>query len=248
MSRPAPRPATPSARTPARLAVALWLAIASGVLAPPVLAADRAGSVAQEGPAWHSLTRQQQAALAPLQQEWHRIDAGRKAKWIEVAGRFPAMPLEEQARVQERMADWARMSPSDRGRARAGFQELRQLPPSDRQAAWEAYRALPPERRDALARQQRSSDPGSKASSRAGERDPRDLRPATPTDIQGSAGATTRLVNRPPALPPHQQSGLPKVAGTPGFVDPQTLLPQRGAQGAAALRPSPRASEPARKR
>jgi hypothetical protein len=36
----------------------------------------------------------------------------------------------------------------------------------------------------------------------------------------------------------HQQVGLPKVAATPGFVDAETLLPQRGAQGAAARSPA----------
>jgi hypothetical protein len=35
----------------------------------------------------------------------------------------------------------------------------------------------------------------------------------------------------------HQQAGLPKVAAMPGFVDSATLLPTRGAQGAAARAP-----------
>jgi hypothetical protein len=35
--------------------------------------------------------------------------------------------------------------------------------------------------------------------------------------------------------PAHQQTGLPKIAATPGFVDPVTLLPRRGPQGAAAV-------------
>jgi hypothetical protein len=29
---------------------------------------------------------------------------------------------------------------------------------------------------------------------------------------------------------------MPKIAATPGFVDPATLLPKRGPQGAAAQR------------
>lgn len=232
--RPAPdRFGTRHARRGAtRLGAAvLWLALGLATLPAGVLAAD-----APSGPTWSSLSRQQQAALAPLQQEWAGIDASRKAKWLEVAERFGGMPPEERARVQKRMADWARMTPAERGRARAGFQELRQLPPADRQAAWDAYQALPPDQREDLARQriQSKAEPP-----RADERKDRTLRPATPTDVRGSTGATTRLVTRPAAPPAHQQSGLPKVAERPDFVNPQTLLPQRGAQGAATLVPMP---------
>ena len=52
--------------------------------------------------------------------------------------------------------------------------------------------------------------------------------------IQRGSGATTNLVSKPTTPPMHQQTGLPKVAATPGFVDSATLLPKRGAQGAAA--------------
>jgi len=41
-------------------------------------------------------------------------------------------------------------------------------------------------------------------------------------------------MSKRPAPPAHQQTGLPKIAATPEFVDRTTLLPQRGAQGAAA--------------
>lgn len=64
-------------------------------------------------------------------------------------------------------------------------------------------------------------------------------RPVAPTMVQATPGATTTLVTRPPAPPPHQQTGLPKIAATPGFVDSKTLLPKRGPQGAAAVRPAP---------
>jgi hypothetical protein len=60
----------------------------------------------------------------------------------------------------------------------------------------------------------------------------------SPTVVQRGAGATTNLVSKPAAPPLHQQAGLPKVAATPGFVDRATLLPQRGAQGAAAVAPA----------
>ena len=76
-----------------------------------------AAAEAERGPAWAALTPVQQQLLAPLGREWHQIDAARKQKWLEVASRFPTLPAEERARIQARMAEWARMSPAERGRA-----------------------------------------------------------------------------------------------------------------------------------
>jgi hypothetical protein len=56
--------------------------------------------------------------------------------------------------------------------------------------------------------------------------------------VQAAPGATTTLISKRPAPPSHQQPGLPKIAATPNFVDKQTLLPQRGAQGAAVVPPA----------
>jgi hypothetical protein len=61
-------------------------------------------------------------------------------------------------------------------------------------------------------------------------------RPVSPTVVQAAPGATTTLITRRPAPPPHQQTGMPKIAATPEFVNKTTLLPQRGPQG-AAVRP-----------
>ena len=54
-----------------------------------------------------------------------------------------------------------------------------------------------------------------------------------PTAQQAKPGATTTAMTSRPQPPAHQQPGLPKIAATPGFVDPSTLLPRRGPQGAA---------------
>lgn len=211
-----------------------------------------------QGPAWSQLNAGQQAALAPLQQDWAMIDAPRKQKWLELAARFPQMSGDEQARVQRRMAEWARMSPEQRGEARLNYQQARQLPLEERQSRWEAYRSLPPERRKELAAQAGSlkqSDGQKRGAKGAGEApraerlersksnivpNPRfvaEPKRIAPTVIQAKPGASTNLITQPPSPPPHQQTGLPKVAATPGFVDEATLLPRRGPQGAAALAP-----------
>jgi Protein of unknown function (DUF3106) len=191
--------------------------------------------------------------LAPLERDWAQVTPAQRQKWLDVANRYGSLPADEKSRVQERMAEWSRLSPQDRARARLNFQEARQLGREERQQQWEAYRALPPEQRRELA--ERAQPPATSAPRRA----PRSAadeaasvksnvvrapvapsaQPVGPTVVQRGSGATTNLVSKPTAPPLHQQAGLPKVAATPGFVDSSTLLPQRGAQGAAVRAPAP---------
>jgi hypothetical protein len=132
------------------------------------------------------------------------------------------------------------------------FQEARQLTPEERQARWKAYQALPPEQKEELARRAKPTPP--KAQTEAAPRksnivpNPVYGAPAkavAPTVVQGAPGATTTLVTKPGQPPRHQQTGMPKIAATPGFVDSATLLPKRGPQGAAPSAVG--ASQPARR-
>ena len=174
------------------------------------------------------------------------------------------MPKEEQVRVQARMADWARMTPTERSRARLQFQEVKQVPASERQAKWEAYQALPEDQKHALAQTAKHSARAASTSALArdgksqptgpavpeGKRNlvqastPSPSRAVTPTAQQAKPGATTTTMTSRPQVPAHQQAGLPKIAATSGFVDPSTLLPKRGPQG-AAVRSASAPSEPA---
>ena len=106
---------------------------------------------AEQGPAWATLKPAQREALKPLERDWSGIDAQRKQKWIEIAERFPAMPVQDKARMQARMVEWAKLTPSERGQVRLNYQEAKQVPAGNRQASWEAYQALPPEQRRELA-------------------------------------------------------------------------------------------------
>ncbi len=209
-------------------------------------AADAVG-----GPAWSQLTPAQRQALAPLERDWSRIDEPRRAKWLEVATRFPTMPIDERQRLQQRMAEWARLTPAERSSARLQFQEARVLSPSERQAQWQAYQALPETEREALA--SRARRPAKAAASApagapraavaapdaAGKRNLVEPGGNTPRTANGTVqqarpGATTTPITvTRPLPPPHNQAGMPKIAATPGFVDPSTLLPKRGPQGAA---------------
>ena len=246
-----------------------------GSAAPPpaarslVPSAVAAKPKTEDGPRWQKLKPAQRDTLKPLQQEWSQLDASSKLKWIELSERLPSLPVDERTRVQARMAEWAKLTPAERGQARLRFQEAKQIPPSDRRSRWDAYQALPLEEKNELAARAaaartpnaarpRAEDPApglTDRSPRGGAQAKSNIvpnpafsappRPIGPTVIQAAPGATTTLVTRRPTPPAHQQTGLPKIAATPEFVNKSTLLPQRGPQG-AAVRPVGEPAQPRR--
>ena len=214
------------------------LAVAAVTLAALAHAAGASAPV-DKAPTWASLSPAQKSVLAPLQADWAGIEADRKQKWLEVARRFPSLPEAERQRIQQRMVEWARMSPSERGRARLQFQETRQISPADRQARWEAYKSLPDEQRRELAQRARPA-PESRTAEAAGAKrnivpsaHPGAVKPVAPTVVQAKPGVSTSLMSASAPGPTPHQPGLPKIAATRDYVNPQTLLPKRGPQGAA---------------
>jgi hypothetical protein len=235
---------------------AAWLMAAPMAFAQAAGPAREDAKIVQPGPAWSQLTPAQRSALKPLERDWASIPLDRKEKWIDIAGRMPSMPPAERERVQARMSEWAQLSPQQRGQARLAYQEAKQVAPKDRQAQWQAYQALPADQKRQLqARAVPSATGNGKSATRASQRtDQADrpqaksnivpnpahaapLKPIGPTVVQARPGATTRLISKRPMPPAHQQTGLPKIAATPGFVDKATLLPKRGPQGAATRSP-----------
>jgi Protein of unknown function (DUF3106) len=183
-----------------------------------------------------------------MEADWAGMESTRKAKWLEVAARFPSMPAEEQQRIQQRMVDWARLTPAERGRARLSFQESKQIPREEKQARWEAYQALPEGERLALVQRGKGADrapaahapastapgaskPGLPVASAASN--PR-LRPVAPTMVQAKPGATTTPMTHTAMPPAHQHLGQPKIAAKASEVDRTTLLPRSGPQAAAS--------------
>lgn len=223
---------------------------AAGAAGTPAAATARAPQAAT-GPKWNELSTGQRQALAPLERSWNSIDAPRKRKWIEVADRFPAMPADERQRVQDRMVPWTALTPAERARARVQFQETRRIGAEERQAGWQAYQSLPEDERRRLAQVAKGKAAPRPVVQRKAAASPASLQPSgpkrnvvvatpapaprtvAPTVVQAKPGASTTTVATPARPPLHHQAGLPKVVATPGFVDPDTLLPRRGAQAAA---------------
>ncbi|HEY9064526.1 MAG TPA: DUF3106 domain-containing protein [Burkholderiaceae bacterium] len=211
----------------------------------------------EEGVRWQDLKPAQREALKPLEREWGGIDKARKQKWIEISSRYSKMSPDQQQRLQARMGEWAKLSPQERGTARLHFEEAKQLAPQERKERWDAYQALPPEKRRELSERaatpheaaRKSAAPGRNGDAKTAARDlpsPKSNivpnpayaeppRPVAPTVLRAGPGATTTLISKRPAPPSHQQTGLPKIAATPEFVDKSTLLPRRGPQAAAAV-------------
>ena len=212
---------------------------------------------------WAGLNAPQRRALQPLAALWPTMEISNKERWVNVANRFGSLSPQEQQRMQERMTQWSKLPPQQRGEARLRFQQSRQLSPEERQRKWASYQALSPEERGELAQQaRRKQQPVVLSDNMAGPRERAQLAakrqrdnestsksnwvpgatpnaPAqvavAPSLIKAGRGATTTLVSQRPTPPLHQQTGLPKIAATKGFVDPVTLLPKKGAQGAAMM-------------
>ncbi len=197
-------------------------------------------------PEWQTLSADQQRLLKPLAAEWNTLEAASRVRWIELTARHNSMPAEEQRLLEERIASWALLSPAERQQARQSFQQVRQTKPQDLQAKWEAYQALPPEQREALAgkaAQKRQPAAVSAASTAtAGAASAADRKPATgpslspmPAPItsarqlpgsallQAKPGATTVLITQRPAP---VASKVRRQFFDPKQLDDKTLLPR----------------------
>ena len=195
---------------------ALLLALAAVSAAPALAqpAGGRAQTAATGNVAWAELNAEQKTALRPLAALWPKLPPEHQRKWIALAHNFERMAPDEQDTLQSRMAEWARLTPAQRTRARLGFGEVRQLPADEKRAKWEEYQALPAEERDRLAREQPRPPAGAAPA----------LRPVSPSRILRPAV--------PASAPNPGALALPNPARPGVQVDRNTLLPQ--APGAPA--------------
>jgi hypothetical protein len=247
-------PEAASAPAPAPVA-APPVAVAPPAARPAPLAKPALPPLAAPPATWAGLTPQQRTLLAPLQQDWADISEAQRSKWLSATPTLATLPAAELARVQERMRDWAQLKPSERTKARVAFQAAKQIDAEQRQAKWEAYQALPPEKRQELAdkaiarRQAAAAKPGTVAKPMAAT--PKsNLVPAAPkllppvpvtgSVIQAKPGATTVLITHSPRMPMHHAAGETKVVADPALVDPQTLLPRSLKAPAPAPASAPR--------
>ncbi|WP_233345370.1 DUF3106 domain-containing protein [Burkholderia cepacia] len=150
---PAPATPTAAANSPAAPASA-----ATGLTTelPPLPLPLPAAS----GPlSWARLTPAQHAALAPFADQWDGFSDARKRKWLKIASRFAKLTPDDQKRLQDRMTEWARMTPEQRRVARENYQSAKELSAQARERAWKAYQQLPEEQKERLAAAERRRRP-----------------------------------------------------------------------------------------
>ncbi|MFM2347948.1 MAG: hypothetical protein RL654_2701 [Pseudomonadota bacterium] len=251
----------------ASAACTLALALVSALppFARPAGAQATLGTTLGGAAGWPQLTPAEQKILLPLRDQWADIEPLRRQKWRDIAAIYPTLPAEQQERLRSRMAEWAKMTPAQRNTARLHFGEVRQVPPTERQARWEAWQQLPEAQRRSIGTQAASAPlltgtvPAAVRKTSAAAQAPQiksnivatpvrtTPQPVAPGTVQAGPGASTRPISKATPTPPrHQPVGLPKIAATPGFVDRTTLLPSRGPQGAAAaVSPTPVITLPA---
>ncbi len=102
-------------------------------------------------PLWAELSLAQRQVLTPLGNEWHKLDAVRKKKWLEIANKYPKMQPEEQQRIQARMRDWAALTPEQRRIARDSYARAKKLDADQKSAKWQQYQNLSDEEKNKLA-------------------------------------------------------------------------------------------------
>jgi hypothetical protein len=222
-ARPAPTVAS-APKPPASLGSSASRAPARGT------SAARGNGRSVSSPTWRELGQPEQQALAPLAGTWDTLSQAQKRKWRALSRNFSKLSPDDQAKLHSRMTEWVALSPRQRTEARLNFGIVKQVPPDERKAKWEAYQALSPEEKRKLA---------------AGAARP----PVTAAAIRPVAPGKLATVPRPKL-----SSSAPRHAlVAPGKLDRNTLLPHHGPASApkpavapaAAPAATPGASAPA---
>lgn len=178
-------------------------------------------------PTWGELSATHRQILAPLQPLWDTIPELNRRKWQRIADLYPKLKPEEQQRLQERMAEWVRMTPQERRLARENYQITRQLPAEKKAEAWDRYQQLPEEQKKKLAAAEKvPRRPGAVSALPSGKRQPAD----TSSQIHHHPKSPASAPEASPASTPAAQA----VAGTAA-----------GAAASAPVAPAPGATPPA---
>jgi Protein of unknown function (DUF3106) len=104
----------------------------------------------QASTAWQQLSPLQKEALAPLGAQWGALTIQQQNKWLAISKNYARLSMADQVTMHERMSNWVALSPQQRHLARLNFNTLQNLPKEDKKAKWEAYQALPAEKKRLL--------------------------------------------------------------------------------------------------
>jgi hypothetical protein len=94
---------------------------------------------------WSRLSSAQQQALAPLKPVWPKLEESARRRWLTIASGFSSKTRAAQERMHARMAQWNRLSPSQRAEARLRYLQTASLTPKWKRERWELYKNMTPE-------------------------------------------------------------------------------------------------------
>lgn len=133
-------------------AFTLALLLPCAVIAAPPSAQPPEASPAM--PAWEQLTPAQQAMLiAPVRERWND-SPDERARLYRRAQRWHDMTPEQRQRAHRGVKRWHHMDPQHRAQARVLFHKMRGLPPEQRKALREEWKAMTPAQREEWVKQQ----------------------------------------------------------------------------------------------
>lgn len=113
----------------------------------PALAFAQAQPEATQYPEWDKLTpAQRDALIAPLRERWN-ANPGERARMVERAQRWQAMPRDQRDRARHGMQRWEGMSPGKRAEARALFHAMRSMEKEQRKAFLAEWRQKTPQQK-----------------------------------------------------------------------------------------------------
>jgi hypothetical protein len=78
---------------------------------------------------WAELSGQQQAALAPIAEDWNLLPEKQQERLLKVASGYADLSPHKQRILHSRLQAWARMTPEQRKVARSNYRKLITLPP-----------------------------------------------------------------------------------------------------------------------
>lgn len=79
--------------------------------------------------AWSGLSRADQSVLRPVEAQWDTLPAQTRGRLLRLARRYHDLQPAQQARIRERLADWARLTPEQREQARRNYESLQRMSP-----------------------------------------------------------------------------------------------------------------------
>jgi hypothetical protein len=152
--------------------------VAASAPTPAIDVAGAVPTVVVQDPSWRRLSSAQRQALAPLEQVWPTLSEGARRRWLVIASNFPAKSRATQDRMHARMAQWSKLSSSQRAEARLRYLQTAKLDAQTKRQRWEAYKKEEPGQRQAR------------------EAAGNEIEVVPPVSVRARRGATTTLMSQ----------------------------------------------------